>query len=106
MVYSVPPPIVTWSQVQTDWQWAWENISAKKITIPAVVCEVQLANMVPKLHAPEGQMSSHPSEGEDKLLELEQLDLGGLQNGLMKRSWLLGIFFVSPLIYSLKTTCT
>ena len=38
------------------------NISAKKITIlaRAVVCQVQLVNMVPRLLATEGQMSSHP----------------------------------------------
>ena len=57
------------------------NISAKSITIPvrAVVCLVQLDTMVPKVHAPEGLMSSHLKDGEDKSCVLVQLDLGGLQ---------------------------
>ena len=44
------------------------NISAKKIIIPVrvVVCQVQLANMVPKLLAPERKMSSYPREAEGK----------------------------------------
>ena len=56
------------------------NISAKQITIPsrAVVCQVQLANMVPKIQTPKGQ---DPTEkrGEDNTWILDQLDLGELE---------------------------
>ena len=67
--YSVHPTIVTWSQVPTVTK-GLRNISAKKSTIPAraIVCQVLLANRVPKLHSPEGKMSSYPKEGEDKIL--------------------------------------
>ena len=42
------------------------NVSAKQITIPsrAVVCQVQLANMVPKIQAPKRQDSTE-QRGED-----------------------------------------
>ena len=55
------------------------NVSAKQITIPSrsVVCQVHLANMVPKLQTPKGQ---DPSENkkEDNSWILDQLDLGEL----------------------------
>ena len=52
------------------------NVSAKQITIPSrtVVCQIQLANMVPKIQMPTGQ---DPSENkEDNSWILDQLDLG------------------------------
>ena len=55
------------------------NVLAKQITIPSrtVVCQIQLANMVPKIQTPKGQ---DPSEqrGEDNSWTLDQLDLGEL----------------------------
>ena len=58
-----------------------KNIPAKKITIPtkAVICQVQLANMVPKVHAPIGQVSSKSNQEDDGSWILEQLDMGGLE---------------------------
>ena len=53
------------------------NVSAKQITVPSriVVCQIQLANVVPKLQTPTEQ---DPSDNkEDKSLILDQLDLGG-----------------------------
>ena len=43
------------------------NVSGKKIPIPAkaVICQVQLANMVPKLYSPVRQMSTEASQEED-----------------------------------------
>ena len=56
------------------------NVLAKQITIPSrtVVCQVQLANMVPKFQTPKGQ---NPSENkkEDNSWILDQLDLGELR---------------------------
>ena len=52
------------------------NVSAKQITVPSrtVVCQIQLANMVPKLQTP---IEQDPSENkEDNSLILDQLDLG------------------------------
>ena len=42
-------------------------------------CQVQLANMAPKLYAPVGQMSTEANEEENGSLILKELDLGGLQ---------------------------
>ena len=57
------------------------NISPKNITNPAraVLCQVHLANMVSKLHAPEEQISCNLSAEGDQSWVLEQLDPGGLQ---------------------------
>ena len=56
------------------------NVSAKQITIPsrAVVCQVQLANMVPKIQTQKGK---DPTEQrwEDNTWILDQLDLGELE---------------------------
>ena len=52
------------------------NVSAKQITVPSrtVVCQIQLANTVPKLQTPTEQ---DPSEDkEDNSLIFDQLDLG------------------------------
>ena len=52
------------------------NVSARQITVQSrtVVCQIQLANMVPKLQKPTEQ---DPSENkEDNSLILDQLDLG------------------------------
>ena len=40
----------------------FRNISAKRITVPAkaIITQVELANMVPKLHAPVGQVYVKP----------------------------------------------
>ena len=62
------------------------NISAKQITIPSrtVVCQIQLANMVPILQTPKGQ---DPSENkkEDNSWILDQLDLGELSTWSMEQ---------------------
>ena len=52
------------------------NVSAKQITIPfrAVVCQVQLANMVPKLQTPKEQ-DTIEQKGQDNTWILDQLDL-------------------------------
>ena len=53
------------------------NVSAKQITIPSrtVVCQIQLANMVPKIQTPTGQ---DPSENkEDNSWILDKLRLWG-----------------------------
>ena len=55
------------------------NVPAKQITIQsrAVVCQVQLANMVPKIQTPEGE---DPTEHRgDNTWILDQLDLGELE---------------------------
>ena len=51
------------------------NVSAKQITIPSrtAVCQIQLANMVPKLQTSTEQ---DPSENKNNSLILDQLDLG------------------------------
>ena len=56
------------------------NVSAKQITIPsrAVVCQVQLAIMVPKLHSPKEQ-DTIEQKGEDNTWILDQLDLGEIE---------------------------
>ena len=55
------------------------NVSAKQIAIPsrAVVCQVQLANMVPKIQIPKEQ-DPIEQNGEDDTWILDQLDLGKL----------------------------
>ena len=55
------------------------NVSAKQITIPsrAVVCQVQLANMVPKIQTPKRKDSTE--ERGDNTWILDQLDLGDLE---------------------------
>ena len=52
-----------------------------KITIPpkAVICQMQLPNMGPKLHAPLGQVSATSNQEENGSWVLEQLDLRGLK---------------------------
>ena len=52
------------------------NVSAKQITVPSrtVVCQIQLANMVPKLQTPTGQDPSDIKE--DNSWIQDQLDLG------------------------------
>ena len=52
------------------------NVSAKQITVPSrtVVCQIQLASMVPKLQTPTGQDSSKNKE--DNSWIHDQLDLG------------------------------
>ena len=65
------------------------NVSAKQITVPSmtVICQIQLANMVPKLQTPTEQ---DPSENkEDNSLILDQLDLGEISTGLLNNSKLL-----------------
>ena len=62
------------------------NVSTKQITIPSrtVVCQIQLANMVPKIQTPKGQ---EPSENkkEDNSWILDQLDLGELSTWSMEQ---------------------
>ena len=52
------------------------NVLARKIAIPSrtIVCQIQLANMVPNLHMPEGQDLSTNKEEDDSCI-LDQLDL-------------------------------
>ena len=56
------------------------NVSAKQLTIPsrAVVCQVKLVSMVPKIQTSNGQ---DPKEhrGQDNTWILDQLDLGELE---------------------------
>ena len=56
------------------------NVSAKQITIPSrtVVCQVQLANMVPKIQTPKEQDTIEQKE-EDNTWILDQLDLGEIE---------------------------
>ena len=56
------------------------NVSAKQITIPsrAVVCQVQLTNIVPKIKTPKEQDSTEQM-GKDNTWILDQLDLGELE---------------------------
>ena len=56
------------------------NVSAKQITIPsrAVVCQVQLANMVPKIQTPKEQ-DTIEQKGKDNTWILDQLDLGEIE---------------------------
>ena len=53
------------------------NISARKITVPSrtIVCQVQLANMVPPIQTPKEQAPTE-NKKEDESCILEQLDLG------------------------------
>ena len=80
------------------------NILTKKITIPAkgFICQVQLANMVSKLHDPVGQVSTKSSQEENESWTLEQ---EGYNSGRMKDSRLLKIFSVSHLIHFSKKIC-
>ena len=59
---------------------------AKQITIPSrtVVCQIQLANMVPKLQTPKGQDPSEQKR-EDNSWILDQLDLGKLNTWLVEQ---------------------
>ena len=56
------------------------NVSAKQITIPSrvVICQVQLANMLPKIHTPKEQ-DTIEQKGEDNTWVLDQLDLGEIE---------------------------
>ena len=53
------------------------NISARKITVPSrtIVCQVQLANMVPPIQTPKEQTLSKNKKKDESCI-LEQLDLG------------------------------
>ena len=52
------------------------NILARKITVPSrtIVCQIQLANMVPNIQPPKGQDLSE-NKGKDESCILDQLDL-------------------------------
>ena len=54
------------------------NVSARKITVPSrtIVCQIQLANMVPPIQTPKEQPPTE-NKKEDESCILEQLDLGG-----------------------------
>ena len=54
--------------------------SAKQITIPsrAVVCQIQLANMVPKIQTPKEQDTTE-QKGQDNTWIFDQLDLGEIE---------------------------
>ena len=56
------------------------NVSTKQTTISsrAVVCQVQLANIIPKFQTPKGQ-DPIEQKGEDNTWILDQLDLGELE---------------------------
>ena len=53
------------------------NISARKITVPsgAIVCQIQLANMVPPIQTPKEQAPTENKMEDDSCI-LDQLDLG------------------------------
>ena len=56
------------------------NVSAKQITITsrAVDCQVQLANMVPKIQTPKEQ-DTKEQKGEDNTWILDRLELGEIE---------------------------
>ena len=58
----------------------FKNVSAKQIIVSsrAVVCQVQLANTVPKIQTPKEQ-DSIEQKGEDNTWILDQSDLGELE---------------------------
>ena len=51
------------------------NVLVKQITIP-FACQIQLANMVTKIHTPEG-LDPPEQRGEDKSWILDQVRFGG-----------------------------
>ena len=55
------------------------NISARKITIPSktIVCQLQLANIIPPMHTPTEQPPSEVKREDDPCIP-DQLDLGKL----------------------------
>ena len=73
-------------------------------TIPAkaVIYQVQLANIIPKLYAPVGCMSTEANQEEDGSWILQQLDLGGLQKWIKEQQQTFKIFYVNQLIDYLK----
>ena len=77
---NTPQPTVIWNQVSNWITVGLRNVSAKQVTIPsrAVVCQVQLANVVPQIQTPKGQ---DPTEHrrEDNTWILDLLDLWGLE---------------------------
>ena len=60
---------------------ALRNVSARKnaITAKAATSQVQLANIVLKIYAPVGQMSTKPNQEKNGSGILKRLDLDGLQ---------------------------
>ena len=74
-MYNAPQPTVTWNQVSNRVTVGLRNVSAKQITIPSrtVVCQVQLANTVPKIQTSKEQDSTE-QRGEDNTWILDQLD--------------------------------
>ena len=62
------------------------NVSAKQIAIPSrtVVCQIQLANIVPKIQTPKGQDPSEYKK-EDNFWILDQLDLEELSTWSMEQ---------------------
>ena len=79
------------------------NVSARQITIPsrAVVCQVQLANMVPKIQTPKEQ-DTIEQKGEDNTWILDQLDLGEIERWSGDQQQAAKIFYVNILAYFLK----
>ena len=63
----IPEPIANSEPGSNKISVGLRNVSVKKITIPAkaVISQVQLANMVSKLCAPVGQMSTEANQEED-----------------------------------------
>ena len=74
------PLFAALNQVLVESGWV-RNVSAKKIIFPAIaiICQVQSANMVPKLYAPVRQLSTESKQGEDTSWMLKKLGLGGLK---------------------------
>ena len=79
------------------------NVSAKQITVSyrEVVCEVQLANMAPKIQTPKGQGPTE-QRGEDNTWILDQLDLGELERWSGDQQQAAKIFYVNILTYFQK----
>ena len=63
-----------------------KNVSARKITVPSrtIVCQVQLANMVPPIQTPKEQPPTE-NKKEDESCILEQLDLGEISTWSVKQ---------------------
>ena len=62
------------------------NVLARKITVPSrtIVCQIQLANMVPNIQTPKGQDLLENTEEDDSCI-LNQLDLGEISTSSVEQ---------------------
>ena len=80
-MYNAPQPHVIWNQVPIGLQLVFEMLQQiKKITIPSrvIVCQVHLANMVPKIQTLKEQ-DKIEQKGEYNTWILDQLDLDEIE---------------------------